>query len=454
MGFLKNLIGRFKFGGGRANKRAGIISIKTSTEILGDPPWAGGAGTFAFSDADEGDAAMKASVWVFACTRLIATSMSSIKLKVFVGDEEAPEDHALVALLNQPMPGVAQSQWMALLSQYLTTGGEVYFEKTRAEAIGLSATDPKRGLTSELWAHPGSMFEPIVPPDVRRNVPTGYKPKVGDKDEVAPEDIIHVRRPRPSDINSGFGPVEGSEGEINTDSQASGWQQSALGNRGVPDGIFVYSGEDGLSLTEEQEVEQQIDDRWTGIKNAHKPFVLGKDLAWVDLAKTMVELELIPGRIFTKSGICAAMIVPTVLFDAAAATYANLAAALSQLQTLNILPTAKLIVDALNISLAPEYGDDVTIKVDPGKSMAMLPMVQNQWDIVAKAVSTGVPVNQLIESVGLDVEPYAGSDIGWIPAGQQPVDIFNLSGLSDTPDDQTPGTRSTLAQVRKRLRDG
>ena len=411
MGRIKNLIGKFKFGKNKQTSAA-FVHIKTTASLLNDDPaWASsGSGEYAYSDSDGGELALKASGWVYSCATKIATSMSDIPLKVYVKGVEAPATYPLVKLLDEPIPGMAQSQWLYLIALYLTLGGETYLEKVRVEAMGVSAVDGKKFLTKELWAFPGSYFTPVVKDDVRRQIPTGYTPNIGSKKVVKPDDIIHTRYSKPGNINAGFGSVEGSESEINTDAQASAWQQTAMGNRGVPDGVFKYTGDLGLGTEDEEDVDQMIADRWSGIKNAHRPFVLGKDMSWIDLSKTMVELEMIPGREFTRAAICAAMGVPSIIFDVSAATYANMAAAVQMLMTFTVKPRMALLIDSLNLMLAPEYGDDVEIRADVGASEAMLTTIRERWSIAVMAKATGAPMDQIFKAVGLDVEPYEGID--------------------------------------------
>lgn len=438
----KFMISKFKkvFGSffGRPKRRTPIVGIKSTFDVLSqDPAWAAGSGGFAFKGKDNGDEAMKASIWVYACARVIATTLASIPLKAYQYGEEVASDHPLAKLLREPIPGFTQSLWLYLMSLYITTGGEAYLEKIRASILGASAIDGQ-GLIKELWCFPGSYFEPNAAETARKQVPASYSPQYGDETEVATADIIHIRRPRPSNINAGFGPVEGAESEISTDSQASAWQQSALKNRGVPDGIFKYTGELGLDGDQEVEIDAQLDARWTGLKNSHRPFVLGQDMDWIDLSKSMVELELIPGRNFTKEAICSAMGVPDVIFSASQATYANLSAAMLLMMTFTIMPQSRMIADSLTLSLAPEYGEGYTIEPAPGVSMAMLPMVRDQWSIAKDAMQTGAPMAAIFESVGLKVEEYPGIEQGWVASGLMPSDTFSgtagpsLSGQGDT----------------------
>lgn len=443
---FERILAKFRFKNKKPDPKR-VISIKTAAEML-DPAWAGDA-SFTYNENDSGDAALSASNWVYSCADLIAVLFSSIELAAYDGDTEVPSDDKLARLLAQPVPGLSQSLWLYIISMYLTLGGETYLEKVRVPILGKSALYPALDLIKELWPSAGSTFKPVVPKNVRRIKPTAYTPTVGDTEDVLPLDIIHLRKPRPSNINAGFGPVEASQGEINTDTQASAWQQTALKNRGVPDGIFVFKGEDGLEKYQQTAFNTQIKEAWTGLQNAHLPFVLGREVEWIALAKTMVELELLPGRIFTKEAICAAMHTPTVLFDSSGATYANLGSAMLQLLTMVIIPAIKMLVDLLNIMLAPEYGPNISIRYKLTSLMAMMPLIEHQWRVASMAMATGVPMDQILKSVGLDVEPYAGGTKGWIAAGLQDVDMFDIEGLHDT----LPSARSSINDARKRLKE-
>lgn len=429
-----NPLGWFK--GGRDKRKAPAHAVKSTqiTTTTQDPEW-----TFNFNSSDSGEAAATASVWVYGCSDKIATAAASVRLVAMKGEEPLPPEHPLSRLLARPVPGYTQTRWMQTIAQYLTLTGENYLEKVRAMAIGRSILpvpegEESKGLPHELWPFGASMFTPEVNDGARREVPIAYTPNAGDTTAISPEDMIHMVYPRPGSTVQGLAPTEASEREISIDRQASEWQQTSLQNRGVPDGVFKHVREPGgLPMTQDQhdETQERIDKYWTDLQRSHKPFLLGANLDWIDLAKTAVELELMGGREFAKLAICAAMGVPTVLFDASGATFANLETARMILWTGTVLPLIALVVDTLNMDLVPEYGDpEIFIMADLSKVDALLPLLRSRWEVAKQAISVGVSLTQAntLFELGLDTD-FSGSEAGLVAANQIPISTFGVEGF-------------------------
>ena len=398
----------------------GAIAIKaqsllTSTER--DPEW-----VYSFDSDDSGEGAVTASVWFGACMQEIVKRVRTVPLRVYIDGELAPDTHPLSILLKRPTPTMSQSEWLARIAQNLTTGGESYLEKTRATVFGRSALDPSQGLTSEIWPWARSAFEPVVPSSSRRPIPTGYKPGIGDTNEVAPAVIIHTLYPRPGSTTEGLAPSEIAEREISVDRQASEWQQTSLQNRGVPDGVFRYKDDSGLGMNDTQldQVQARVDEYWTDLQRNHKPFVLGNNLDWVDLAKTAVELELIKGREFAMKAIAAVTGVPLVLFNGSESTFANLETAGFIVWDGVVVSILDIVLDDLNADLAPEYGPNVEIRRDMANVDAFAPIQLRRWDVADRALAAGVPFEEVNETqrLGYSAE-HVGADQGFIATSVQ-----------------------------------
>jgi HK97 family phage portal protein len=417
--------------GGRKVDPLPFLEVRSASNVAAtnpDPQW-----TYTFASSGDADAALKASVWVYACAREIATAAKSIPLRVYRGADLA-DDHPLARLLTRPAPGWTQARWMEATAYHLTLTGRSIARKYRARSLGQSAVHRGQGLPNEIFPFPGSAYKIEYDKDDIRYPIEEYKPRRGrDKTPILPRDMVDVVYVRPGRPDLGMSPAEGSEREISTDAQASAWQQVALQNRGVPDGVF--SAKMPLNADQITEAEEQLKQRWAGIRNAHLPFILGSDLEWHDLAKTAVEMELLGGRMFTKSAICAAFGVPSVLFDAAGTTYANYETARAILMTHTVLPLVRSVRDQIMADLVPEYGDPtLSVEIDLEAADALLPFLRERWNVAKTALSVGVPMSQVSETFRLGVQPYTGWDVGLVPASSVPVDSLSVgNGAGDTP---------------------
>lgn len=402
-----------------------LMEVRSAASVAAvnpDPQW-----TFSFNAADQADTALKAAVWVYACAREIATAAKSIPLRVYKGADLAPPDDKLAKLMQSPARGWTQTRWMEANSYHLSLTGRSLLRKYRALALGPSLQYKGMALPNELFPFTAQTFKIDYDKDDIRNPIEEYTPRAGkDRTAILPHDMIDVMNVRPGKTYEGFSPSEAAQREISTDRQASAWQQVALQNRGVPDGLLVSK----MPLNGDQltAVEDEMKSRWVGMRNAHLPFVLGSDLAWLDLAKTAVEMELLDGRAFTKGAICAAFGVPSVLFDISGSTYANYETARAILMSHTVLPMVRQIADCLNIFLCPEYGPDYSIEPDLEATDAMLPQLRARWEIADKAMNRGVPMSQASETFKLGVQPYPGWDVGLVPGGMVPVDGLAAGG--------------------------
>lgn len=392
-----------------------------------EPAW-----VWSYSTSAKPDTIQTVSAWVYACADLIATSLSALPVVLRQGDAvlSLSSDDPLATLLREPIPEVPWDQWLEEVGLYAILTGSCLIEKRRVNAYGPSERYPNLGKPAQLWPFGANAFKAKVDDLVRRQEIEYYEPKIGtDRDKLPPSEIVRVAYTRLGKRNEGLSKVEGSQGEINADRGAADWQTSSLKNRGVPDGIIKLKNH--IGDTQETNLYNHIQDQWVGSRNAHRPVVLGADADWIDLAKTAVEMEMIEGRRFTRSAICATMGVPEVIFDVSGATYANLETALLSLSTRTVLPLAKRIISALNLGVCREFGSDLSLEIDVGAVDALLPILRARWEIAGKALDRGVPMEQVNSQLRLGLKPFRGAwDVGFVPSSVVPAESVT-AGLSD-----------------------
>lgn len=397
----------------------GMLQIRSADDVVRsyrDPVWT-------YNKSASPDTALSASVWVFACAREIARAARTIPLRVYKGSELAPPTDPLAQLINQPARGWTQARWTQVNAYHLTLSGRTIIRKYRARALGRSLVYAGQGLPGEIFPFTALDFSVDVNDDDMRRPIEAYKPRRGkDKADVLPRDVVDVVYVRPGKPDEGYSPTEGAAREVSADKQASLWQQHFLNNRAVPDGILVAKS--SINDTQEKAIQEWLDKRWLGPSNSHLPVIMGDDLTWHDLAKTAVEMELIPGRGFNKDAICAAHGVPSVMFSASGTTYANYETARAILMGHTVLPLILDLADGLNLSVAPEFGPDYSIVPDLEASDALLPQLRARWETAKIALASGVPMSQVSESFRLGVQSYDGWDVGLVAASSVPVSSF------------------------------
>jgi HK97 family phage portal protein len=371
---------------------------------------------------------LTATIWTYACASLIARSMGSIPLRVLLDGEPAPDDDPLVVLLARPAPNWSQARFLQASAYYSKLTGSAFWRLERARSRGASQLHSGRGLPAELWPYGDDSYSTTVQTTGRPLV-TKYTDKDGKS--VEPEDVIQVIEVKPGAGNEGEGLAVSvaAGGEIVTEQAASTWQRKSLENRAVPAGILQLL-ED---TTDEQfdEVEARLTDTYQGALNAGKPMILGNEVKWLQLARTVVEMDLINGRKLTREGICAAFGVPPILVGILdRATYSNFDASELAFWKLTILPLMGSYIDSLNTELAPEFGDAYVIEADLSRVDALMPMLDKRIDSAKKLWTMGVPMSHLNEMFALGVAEYPGWDVGLVASNLVPI-----ASLGDSTDD-------------------
>ncbi len=368
-----------------------------------------------------------ATIWTFACGSLIARSMGSIPLRVMLNGEPAPADDPLVKLLAQPAPNWSQARFLQASAYYSKLTGSAFWRIERLLTRGRSKLHTDRAQPAELWPFGEDSYSATIQTQ-GRPVVTHYNDKDGQQVDV--EDVVQVIEVKPGSGNEGVGlPVScAAQGEIITEQAASAWQRKSLENKAVPAGILQLI-ED---TTDEQfdEAVKHFTETYAGALNAGKPMVIGNEAKWIQLAKTVVEMDLINGRKLTREGICAAFGVPPILVGILdRATYSNFDASELAFWKLTILPLIGSYIDSMNTELAPEFGPGYVIEADLSRVDALMPMLDARVDIAKKLWSMGVPMSQLNEMFALGIAEFPGWDVGLVASNLVP--ISSLGGATD-----------------------
>jgi len=345
--------------------------------------------------------------------------------------EEVPAPHPLRRVLARPAPDYGTAMWLQEASLSMTLTGVLYMEKVRARAMGRSRI-AEGGLPKELWPQHGKTFRPVKQLNTRRPKVEQYQPLRGEPGYLPATDVVPVRYVRPGRPTEGFAPYEGAAREISIDRAASEWQQISLANFGVPTGMFKSKHK--LSPEQHAKAEAHVQEKMVGARNARKAFLVGQDVEWMQLAQSLVDLDFMPGRRFTKSAVAAATGVPLVLIDVEGATFANYSTGEMILWTRTVLPQAGQIVAGINRGLVPEYGESgLEVVVDQERIDAMLPLINAKWDLAGKQLNAGVPMEQVARRLRLGVEEYPGWDAPLVPGSLRPLAVMTAqpSGGSD-----------------------
>lgn len=377
---------------------------------------------------------LKVSVWVFACIYRLSKAMASVPWYVERRTRGAEDEwepvrgrHPLADLINRPNPFWSRQDLFERWVFHLMLGGNGLLTKIRA-----------RGVPRELWLISPDYLKPIP---VEREIIENYQfsPPGAPKELIPAGDVVHVMFTDPADPFWGLSPLQVLARTVDTDVAAEEWQLSALRNHAVPSGVLVF----GKSLSGDQKtaLEERVEARRAGPRNARKTLVLsGREATYHQLGLSPVEMDFLNSRKATREQICAVFSVPPPLVGIYEdATLANMNASRLIFWEETVIPLVVDLQEALNRSLAPEFGDDVRLVPDFTRVPALRELLVSLSETAKSFWSMGVPFEAINSRLGLGFDPFPGWDTSWIPSGVVPSDVLLFDAAEPDPAMTLPG---------------
>lgn len=362
----------------------------------------------------------KANIWVYACIRKITQSVASVPLLTYHltdGEDERIPGHPLEKLLQRPNKFQAGQDIMEFLVAHLYLAGNGYWGIIEAN-----------GKPRELLVLLPQYVKPIPS---STDYLKGYELNVsGQPVTLAPSQVFHVMFIDPANLWIGMSPMQAAGRVIDTDTEQINWNKVAMQNRAVADGAFVVK--ETLKEEQYQDLKKIVREQHTGSGNARVPWVLHSGATWQQMSLSPVEMDFIESRKMNREDICAVYQVPPILVGIMDdASYNNYATALKSFWTDTIAPLMNDICTAINVALAPRFGDDVIIKPDYTNVPAMQEILKERVDTATKLFSMGVPFNQINDRLGLGFAPLEHGDEGYLPLSLMPAGTTKASEVLD-----------------------
>lgn len=353
----------------------------------------------------------KANVWVYACVRKLAQSVSSVPWLVYRdnpdGEDERIPNHPLEKLLRRPNPYMSGQDLFETLAAHLHLAGNHYW--------GILET---RGKPAEIIVIQPQYIKPVPS---STNYLEAYEIMIdGQPRRVDPREILHFMFIDPGNPWVGLAPLEAAARTVDTDNEQLNWNKVAMQNRAVADGAFTVKEE--LTKDQYESLKEIIREQHQGSGKAREPWVLHSGATWQQMALSPVEMDFIESRKLNREEICAVYGVPPVLVgDFTHATYANYETALKAFWTDTVVPFLEDISSAINLSLAPRFGEDIIVKPDLTNVPAMQEILKERVDTAQKLFAMGVPFNQINDRLGLGFQPLEYGDEGYLPLSLMPA---------------------------------
>ncbi|MCF8009635.1 MAG: phage portal protein [Halanaerobiales bacterium] len=325
----------------------------------------------------------KKSIYVYRVIRERAKALSSVPLvvkqKTDDGEDEELPNHPLKQLLDKPNEHYSEQTLKEFWQMSRLLSGNSY--------LHLSEMNPQ-GQPEELYyLRPDRI---TVKPS-EQNFIESYIYKVnGRKHTLDNLEVLHFKLLDPTNDYYGMSPVEAGAQTIDTSNSIQKWNKIFFDNAARPDGAFVSDSR--MDDAEYARAKKQVQDRYTGTQNAHKPLLLEGGVDWKEIGKTHKDLDFPKLKRWTVIDICVLFEVDPIFVGLPeASSYNNKREAKKSFWEDTILHDVNDLVTKLNNELASRYKDDIYIEADLSEIEALK---ENENDRV-KRINSKVKSNYI-----------------------------------------------------------
>lgn len=338
----------------------------------------------------------------------IAEAISSVKLMVFRGQQELAV-HPLLNLLNRPNPLQSGADYMHAKIGYLLIAGNGYEERVK---VG-------RDVRELYQLRPDRMK--IIPSNA--GIPAAYEYSVGGRkvrfevdQRTLESDVRHLKMFNPTDDWYGLSPVEAGAYAIDQLNESMAWLQALLQNSARPSGALVLKDGGALSDDNYNRLKAQIEEQYSGSRNAGRPLLLEGGLDWKQMGLSPTDMGIIEAKFSAARDVALAFGVPPLLLNIPGDnTYSNYKEARLAFWEDTVLPLLHVILNDWNNWLAAPYGVELRANVDEIPAIAEKRM--QLWQMAD--ASTDLTINERRAMKGY--EPIPGGDTILVNASQIPL---------------------------------
>jgi len=291
-------------------------------------------------------------------------------------------------------------------------------------------------VTNELGV-PGQLLP--MPPQWVRIIPdadkfvAGYRYGVGDEQSVtlAPDEVIHFRRPNPRNLWYGMGKLEAAWGAANANVALHEMDLAMFANHARPDYLLTIKGNAGSD--ELERLEKGIQSKLRGPRKSGHFLVSTTD---IDLKPLQFPTKDIAGRTDVVEEIAAVFGVPVSMLRANDPNLASASVGYASWREMTVLPLCRMDEETLNQRLLPMFGiegDAVLAYDDPVPAERQMDLTEMQVGVAGGWITP----NEARARNGLEPLPDTAADRLYVngqPLGATPGG-FGLAAIA--PSDAT-----------------
>ena len=374
-----------------------------------------------FSDLDSFLKAGSKNVWAtFRACHITASIVASTMFNLRQGDDaDAQETGPAFDLWSNPNLWDSRTELIYQWVFHMKLTGVAYWVKDEINSAG----------------QPNQLY-PLLPQHViltpsRTHGVAKYTYRINGNDlDFAPEEIIHFRRPHPTDPLRGLGDIEPSQALYNSYINGSNYEERFLENGAQPSGILTYKGTDempaDMSDMEDEEwgkLKKWWSGEYSGTKNAGKTAMLSGEWDYTRLGLTHLEMSSIERdktnveQIFMNHG------VPLSLAGwTNAANYATARQDEINFRRYEVVPLIDIMVDKLNAEgvLFHNFSDKLKLTYEVS---GLIDVEQVGKDFAPLVAAGGMTPNELRVKMGEAKSDNELLDQYFAPQGAIPIEM-------------------------------
>jgi len=362
---------------------------------------------------------------VYSSIRAIAQTIMGFPMVLYRAEDP---DRIVTAgpafdLLNQPQRGMTSGQFQEQWAGHLVHGGEAHILLEGAldrppqalSVVGRDQMTPK--LTTDqrlLWWE--------------------YQ-RGSERKLVLPEEDAYARLLNPTDPIRGLGPLQAAALAIKQDYHAALFNVAALKNGAHPGGLLVFPGD--VSVEQAKEHTRALEARHQGPQRANRTLVIGGGADYKLTAFKATDVDLIPGRKFSREEIFNAFGVPSVIVAIYESAHYDVADASIRIYLLfTVDPLVRSYQNVMNLLVLPRIEPGVQLRLDMSQHPVLQELIWARFDTLAKAMKTGVPYNEAKRILNLPLADQPWGDTSLLESGlATAADV--IAGLAAPPEEGT-----------------
>ena len=288
---------------------------------------------------------------VYRCVRMIAEAAASVPWTMFEGRTEITA-HPALDLLGRPNPTDIGATLLEALFTNLMLFGNAFLESVVVD-----------GAPRELYNLRPDRMSIIPGPN---GWPAAFEYAVGGDRVRYPVDgagispILHLKLFHPLDDHYGFAPLKAAQVALDIHNAAGFWNKALLDNAARPSGALVYAGPAGSSLSDEQfdRLKSELDENFSGSRNAGRPLLLEGGLDWKALSLTPKDMDFVEAKAIAAREIALAFGVPPLVLGVPGDnTYSNYQEAHRAFWRQTVIPLVSRTQKTFSAWLRPAFGD-------------------------------------------------------------------------------------------------